>query len=418
MQQKPLVCTISKFPPYMSGHSFEAMNQGRGLFEITGYKHFEVTYDPSVYDKSVNFNDSPDLIKYSKKYLQVSQVGASSLKNTKVLEGELMKAFIGKVINLIEQKDINVLSTFYLDPHAYIANQAKFYASNILAKRIITAHKAVGSDVLNSMGTHLGDGQSKFLLNEFLSGDLIFAVSEYTRKKIVEYAFSVLPKKAASVLEARLQVLYPPFENEFFAEHDEEMILNLKKKFRIRDGSLIISYFGRLFPEKGVDDLLLAYAEVKKLFPKTFLVIGGYGIELNNLKLRAKEIGLSDYKFAGAVSDHEKRAIMQMSTLGIIPTKPIKNFVETLCISALEYQASGCVLLTTRVGGVPEAGGEHSLYAKHSEPLDLAKKISQVLGGKIKREEIIDKGLKHVAKFNYKKITGRFLELVNKKLEG
>ena len=418
MQQKPLVCTISKFPPYMSGHSFEAMNQGRGLFEITGYKHYEVTYDPEAYDKSVNYNDSPDLIKYSKKYLNVNQVGASSLKNSKVLEGELMKAFIGKIINLIEQKDINVLSTFYLDPHAYFANQAKFYAKNVLGKRIVTAHKAVGSDVLNSMGTHLGDGQSKFLLNEFLSGDLIFAVSEYTRKKIVEYAYSVLPKKAASELEARLQVLYPPFENEFFAIRDEEMISGLKKKYRIREGSQILSYFGRLFPEKGVDDLLLAYLEIKKLFPKTFLVIGGYGIEMNNLKLRAREIGLSDYKFAGAVSDHEKRAIMQMSDLGIIPTKPIKNFVETLCISALEYQASGCLLLTTKVGGVPEAGGEHSLYAKHSEPADLAKKISLVLEGKVRREERVQKGLTHVAKFNYRKITERFLDLVNEKLNG
>lgn len=402
----------------MSGHSFEAMNQGRGLFELTGYKHYEITYDPSVYDKSVNYNDSPELIKYSKKFLHVSQVGASSLKNTKVLEGELMKAFIGKIINLIEKKDINVLSTFYLDPHAYFANQAKFYAKNILGKKIVTAHKAVGSDVLNSMGTHLEDGQSKFLLNEFLSGDLIFAVSEYTRKKIVEYAYSVLPKKAAYELEKRLMVLYPPFENEFFAIRDEGLIADLKKKYRIREGSQIISYFGRLFPEKGVDDLLLAYAEVKKLFPKIFLIIGGYGIEMNNLKLRAKEIGLSDYKFAGAVSDHEKRAIMQMSVLGIIPTKPIKNFVETLCISALEYQASGCVLLTTRVGGVPEAGGEHSLYAKHSDPVDLAKKISLVLAGKVNRSEIIGKGLRHVAKFNYRKITERFLGLVNKKLEG
>ena len=96
---------------------------------------------------------------------------------------------------------------------------------------------------------------------------------------------------------------------------------------------------------------------------------------------------------------------------------PIKNFVETLCISALEYQASGTVLLTTRVGGVPEAAGEHSLYAKHSSPDDLVKKISRVLKGQIDREEIVKKGLEHTAKFNYLKITRRFLEKVALKRE-
>jgi len=416
MPQKPLVCTISKFPPYMSGHSFEAMNQGRGLFELTGYKHYEVTYDPEVYDRAVNFNDSPDLIKYSKKFLYVNEVGASNQKNVKVLEGELMKAFVGKAINLIEQKGINVISTFYLDPHAYMANQAKYYASNVLGKKVITAHKAVGSDVLNSMGTHLGDGQSKFLLNEFLSGDLIFAVSIYTRKKIIEYAYSVLPKSAAFLLEERLQVLYPPFENEFFAVRDEELIRTLKKRYKINPSFRILSYFGRLFPEKGIDDLLRAYKGIKKTFPETFLIVGGHGVEINNLELLAKDLGLNDINFAGAVSDHEKRAIMQMSTLGIIPTKPIKNFVETLCISALEYQAAGCVLLTTRVGGVPEAGGGHSLYAKHSNVADLSSKIVKVLSGKVKHEEIVKSGLKHVEKFNYRKITEEFLDLVNAKL--
>jgi len=44
------VCTISKYPPYMSGHSFEALYQGKALLEMTGEKHYEVTYDQSLYD--------------------------------------------------------------------------------------------------------------------------------------------------------------------------------------------------------------------------------------------------------------------------------------------------------------------------------------------------------------------------------
>src|SRR3989344_6287241 len=111
--KKPLVATISKFPPYMSGHSFEAMNQGRALYEMTGYKHHELTYHPDMYDKSTNFNNSAQLIKKSQKHLYVHRVKPSNSSNVKVFDGELTKAFIGQLINLIQEKKVNVISTFY-----------------------------------------------------------------------------------------------------------------------------------------------------------------------------------------------------------------------------------------------------------------------------------------------------------------
>src|SRR5690348_11919890 len=119
------VCTISKYPPYMSGHSFEALYQGKALFEMSGEKHFEVTYDPSVYDKSSNYNNSPELMREAEKYVNVYRIFPDNKKNVKVFDGALIKAFTGQVINLIEEKGVNVISTFYLDPHAYIANEAK-----------------------------------------------------------------------------------------------------------------------------------------------------------------------------------------------------------------------------------------------------------------------------------------------------
>src|SRR5437660_485548 len=89
---------------------------------------------------------------------------------------------------------------------------------------------------------------------------------------------------------------------------------------------------------------------------------------------------------------------------------PFNNtyFVETLCIGALEYQAAGVPLVTTRVGGVPEAAGSHSLYSQHSSPDDLAEKIALVLENKVDRQAMIDTGIEHVKKFNYHTITKTF----------
>jgi glycosyltransferase involved in cell wall biosynthesis len=404
------VCTISKYPPYMSGHSFEALYQGKALLEMTGEKHYEVTYDQFIYDTTTNYNNSPELMSEAEQYLNVYRMLPGDKGNVKVLDGALIKAFIGQVINLIIEKNITVLSTFYLDPHAYIANQAKLYAQAVLGKKIITAHKAVGSDVLNSIANHLRDGEGKFLLLQLLSGDIMLAVSEFTKEKIIEYAQDLLPLHFTEKFASELKVLYAPFNNTYFLERDDEHHHFFKQKFNIPENIKIISYFGRLFPEKGVEDLLAAFALLKRDQPDTLLVIGGQGISSDSLKQYVQMRNIPDVIFTDTVSNDEKRALMQLSYVGVIPTKPILNFVETLCISALEYQAAGVPLVTTRVGGVPEAAGSHSLYAKHSSPEDLAEKIALVLDNKVDRQAMIDSGIEHVKKFNYHSITRTFVQ--------
>ena len=165
-------------------------------------------------------------------------------------------------------------------------------------------------------------------------------------------------------IATQMKVLYAPFNNTYFLERDEEQLYAFKKKFRIAEDMRIISYIGRLFPEKGVEDLLAAFAIIKRSYPDTQLVIGGHGICIDALRRYVQMYNIPDVIFTDTVSNSEKRALMQLSYMGVIPTKPILNFVETLCISALEYQAAGVPLVTTRVGGVPEAAGSHSVYAQ------------------------------------------------------
>jgi glycosyltransferase involved in cell wall biosynthesis len=410
MQKDLKVCTISKYPPYMSGHSFEALYQGKALFEITGKKHYEVTYDQSLYDKETNYNNSPELMSEAEHYSHVYRMLPDSRGNIKVLDGALIKAFTGQVINLIIEKNINVLSTFYLDPHGYIANQAKLYAELVLGKKIITAHKVVGSDVLNSIANHRTDSEGRFLLLQLLGADIMLAVSQFTKDKVIEYAQDLLPGHITEKIARQMKVLYAPFNNTYFLERDEEELHAFKRKFRVADNKRVISYIGRLFPEKGVKDLLAAFAITKRSYPDTQLLIGGHGISMDELRRHVQVENIPDVIFTDTVSNSEKRALMQLSCMGVIPTKPILNFVETLCISALEYQAAGVPLVTTRVGGVPEAAGPHSIYANHSSPEDVAEKMALLLGDKIDRQAIIEAGVEHVKKFNYYDITKTFVQ--------
>ena len=160
-------------------------------------------------------------------------------------------------------------------------------------------------------------------------------------------------------------------------------------------------------------DLLAAFALIKSSYPDTQLVIGGHGISMDELKRYVQVQDIPDVIFTDTVSNSEKRALMQLSCMGVIPTKPILNFVETLCISALEYQAAGVPLVTTPVGGVPEAAGPHSIYAEHSSPEDVAAKIALLLDNRINRQEIINAGIQHVKQFNYFDITKTFVQYLD-----
>ncbi len=70
---------------------------------------------------------------------------------------------------------------------------------------------------------------------------------------------------------------YAPLDDKFFTEKHPKQIEQVKEKFGVNKDHRIISYFGRLFPEKGISDLILAFDNVKKQFPNTTLVLGGYG---------------------------------------------------------------------------------------------------------------------------------------------
>src|SRR5215813_13812158 len=246
VKEEPRVLTISKYPPYMSGHSFESMQQNRALLERTERRHHVLTYAASVYDRESNYNDDPDLMEQCEHAAVVHRI-ASPERNVKVFDGALLHAFSGKAIKLIEHEAINVISTFYLEPHASIANMARDYGQGILGRRVVVAHKAVGSDVLNSIANHYPDGQGQLLLSEYLKGDLQFAVSHYTRDELIRHARHLLPQGEADKLEARTRVLYAPLDNDYFATSDTDGMDELRGILGITAGARVVSYFGRVF---------------------------------------------------------------------------------------------------------------------------------------------------------------------------
>jgi glycosyltransferase involved in cell wall biosynthesis len=105
-----------------------------------------------------------------------------------------------------------------------------------------------------------------------------------------------------------------------------------------------IVYFGRLSPEKGVDTLIRAAAEVGALVR----VIGG-GPALDSLRALAVESGAS-VVFSGYLTGDELRRAVAAARAVVVPSVWYENAPMTV----LEAYALGKPVIGARIGGIPE----------------------------------------------------------------
>ena len=148
--------------------------------------------------------------------------------------------------------------------------------------------------------------------------DLFLAPSEFVRSKLVSNG---LPARRIEVLP-HFQDL--PSEDEL--ANDEGYLL----------------YFGRLSPEKGVDELLHALVRV----PHIPVVIAGDGPEREGLQTLARSLNLSRVLFTGTVSGEQLKKLIARCSFSLFPS----HAYETLGKSILESYAYARPVVASDLG--------------------------------------------------------------------
>ena len=111
-----------------------------------------------------------------------------------------------------------------------------------------------------------------------------------------------------------------------------------------------ILFLGRLGKRKGSYDLLDAAARLAPVNPAFELLLGGDG-EVEQVRLRATELGIGDkVQFLGWVKGAGKERYLAESMVYVLP-----SYNEGLPMSVLEAMAAGLPVLSTDIGGIPEA---------------------------------------------------------------
>lgn len=156
---------------------------------------------------------------------------------------------------------------------------------------------------------------------------------------------------------------------------------------------------GRLEPEKRIDDILLALAQIRETYPTISLVIVGEGRERTRLEAQARSLGLSDrVHFVGNRTD--AWSLMQ-SGQGYIQASAYEGYGITLIEAAL----ARVPIISTDVGVIGEVlrGYEDALVSPPGDPINLTYHIIELIEDTASKELRVRnaerKAQEHIAKY-------------------
>ncbi|MGI0483916.1 glycosyltransferase family 4 protein [Pantanalinema rosaneae CENA516] len=179
--------------------------------------------------------------------------------------------------------------------------------------------------------------------------------------------------------------------------------------YNLPESSRVISYVGRLDPEKGVETLIKAFSQLPPTIEPVKLLIAGKSVMGTNLKSPdgssegqdyqsrleqlVNDLGLPDrVTFLGHVSD--PRSLYQISDVTVVPSLWAEPFGRVV----IEAMACGTPVVASHTGGIPEIlTGEFRDYlvAPGNEP-DLAKTLAQVLNWRATKPDLGQRCRDHV----------------------
>lgn len=192
--------------------------------------------------------------------------------------------------------------------------------------------------------------------------DRVVAVSALTRQAEIQ-ASGVRPDKVA--------VIHNCIDVDPYARRDPQIASQVREGLGIPSKAFLIGTVGRLHPQKGQHQLLLAFAEIHQEIQEAWLLVVGCGDLRAKLENQAKTLEISKRAvFAGIRTDIP-------DVLSALDVFVLPSLWEGLPLALLEAMATGLPVVATRVGGNPEVviHGETGILVPPNDPRALAQAV-------------------------------------------
>lgn len=174
-----------------------------------------------------------------------------------------------------------------------------------------------------------------------------------------------------------------------------------------------VGYMGRLVPEKGVDLLLLAVAESS--VPWEVAIVGSGEAEAS-LRALAERLGLKDrVRFLSPVPSQEVGQMMGELHVLVLPSRTTARWKEQFGRVLVEAMATGCVVIGSSSGEIPNVIGDAGVLFPEGDPLALRDALDEVVSSPARYRELSYRGkARAVALYSQEAVAGRHLSFYRK----
>ena len=236
-----------------------------------------------------------------------------------------------------------------------------------LAGRIVGHWANVPLIITSRRNVNIGGGLRE-RLNRWTArlDDRVVAVCELARK---------IEVKEAGVSPGKVVTIYNGVDVERFVALDTQAAVRVRRAWGIPVNAPLLGSVGRLHPQKGQADLLIALARVRERVPAVRLLLVGTGELRADLEAQARSLGLGEaVTFAGLRPDVPE--ILSALDVFVLP-----SLWEGMPNVVLEAMAAALPVVATAVGGTPEAvvDGVTGLLVPPRDPEPLARAIERLL---------------------------------------
>jgi glycosyltransferase involved in cell wall biosynthesis len=182
----------------------------------------------------------------------------------------------------------------------------------------------------------------------------------------------------------------------------DDEVAAFRAAYAIPDGPVVL-YTGRLVPEKGLEVLASAWAQVVK--PATLVVVG-------DGPLRARLESLHRVRVLGALEREQLPIAYHLASATVVPSVPTRRFREPWGLVCNESLHQGTpVIATSAVGAV--AGGlvrddETGLVVVPGDPPALASAVNRLLGDGQLARRLGETGREAAAAYTYEAMVSAF----------
>lgn len=201
--------------------------------------------------------------------------------------------------------------------------------------------------------------------------------------------------------------------------HFDEAPSTDRRRFGFSVDDFVLVYFGRIIPEKGVEEVILSMQKLTAYENVKLLIIGSSFYDdtdrvdpfVEKIKHLSKPI-LDRIHFTGFVPYHEIPAYLKACDVAILPSL----CEEAFGLSMLEAMACGVPVISTKAGGIPEVCGKSAFLFERNEALvdNIVGAVKQLQCNKNLYETIKESGLRQSRLFGSKRYAERMMSLLSK----